>query len=356
MDIIQFKDKMYIPSPPLPAILLTPFVYFFGTSFSDIIFSVIIGAINVTLVQVIFRKIPLTIFFALGTSNWYFSSLGSVWFQAQSTAILFSLLSILFIRRLNYPTISGAMWALALLARPTIFFGVLLPISYIWTDNKSVSSRHKKVILFLIPIVVSICVMGVYNQIRFDNWKEFGYSYMTGAANITNTIAQKGTFSFSYLPCNLRVSFFEPPIIGNAISDSLFKSCSHLIHSGELNLPSKFIQPNPIGMSLFLASPLFILLPISFKDLRQNWVAWLSLVGIMLPNWLVHNTGSLQFGYRYWMDGAVVWLTILANILNYQTPDRWQKGIVFFLIAISILINIWGFGWMYQNFTGLNWL
>ncbi len=355
IDTILYEDVLYVPSPPLPAVLFVPYVSIFGISFSDILFSVVLGAINVTLVHAIFRKVPLTIFFALGTPHWYFSVLGSVWFQAQASAILFTLLSILILQRFKHPLATGAMWALALLARPTILFGILFPLAYLWSDDRSASNRYKKLGLFMLPIVVSVCLMGFYNQIRFDDWREFGYAHMLGAPNITAAIAQYGTFDLSYLACNLRVSIIEPPVINNQISDTLLNACKHLIPSGEITLSPKPVQPNPIGMSLFLASPLFFLLPISLRDLRKNWVVWVSLLAVMLPNWLVHNTGSLQFGYRYWMDGAVLWLILLANMLDSQMQQRWQKGVIIFLIAISVLINCWGLGWMYQIFMGYNW-
>lgn len=360
MDIIQFEGKLYIPSPPLPAILLAPVVDRFGNTFSDVLFSVVLGAFNVAMVQAVFRKMPLTIFFALGTPHWYFSSLGSVWFQAQATAILFCLLSILFLRQHNYSLVAsilaGLAWGLSLLARPTVAFATLLPLFLIWQHSDFLRSKITRAIAFMLPILASIVIMALYNYARFGDWGEFGYSYMLGAPNIIDAIAQNGTFSIEYLTCNLRVSLIEPPVVNNRISANLFEVCAHLLPDGQLPLAPKLIQPNPIGMSVFLASPLFFILPLSIIKARRNWFVWVSLLGVMLPNWMVHNTGSLQFGYRYWMDASVVWLLLLSNILDFQATSRWQKALIYCLIGLSIIINGWGHGWMFQNFTGLNWI
>ena len=46
-DLIFINGKYYLYWPPFPAILMMPFVALFGVSFSDILFTVILGGINV---------------------------------------------------------------------------------------------------------------------------------------------------------------------------------------------------------------------------------------------------------------------------------------------------------------------
>ena len=52
-DLIVFNDKVYAYWPPFPAILLMPFVAIFGVNFSDVLFNIIIGSINVLLFSIL---------------------------------------------------------------------------------------------------------------------------------------------------------------------------------------------------------------------------------------------------------------------------------------------------------------
>ncbi|HET7088481.1 MAG TPA: hypothetical protein VFL17_07520, partial [Anaerolineae bacterium] len=89
-------------------------------------------------------------------------------------------------------------------------------------------------------------------------------------------------------------------------------------------------------------------------------------------------TGSLQFGYRYWMDAAPMWLLLLARISpglarrgsavldlsGDMTPsghrgtadrsreNRRRASLAWALLLISVVINVWGFLWMFLKFSG----
>ncbi len=85
-DLVYFGGRYFLYWPPLPAILLLPFVAMFGANFSDTLFTLSVGVLNVALVSALLRAanrrgvIDLTtaqrgwlvMFFALGTytSRW----------------------------------------------------------------------------------------------------------------------------------------------------------------------------------------------------------------------------------------------------------------------------------------------
>jgi hypothetical protein len=50
LDLSYFQGQYFLYWSPFPAILLMPFVALFGVGFSDIVFTVVVGAINVSLV------------------------------------------------------------------------------------------------------------------------------------------------------------------------------------------------------------------------------------------------------------------------------------------------------------------
>lgn len=74
-DLINYQDKWYVPGGIGPALILIPFVAIFGYGISDILFGVILGAINVALIYHLLGKlkptlssqIGITLLFAFGT-------------------------------------------------------------------------------------------------------------------------------------------------------------------------------------------------------------------------------------------------------------------------------------------------
>ena len=55
IDLSLFEGDYYLYWPPLPAVLLMPFVALFGVRFSDITFTLGIAALNVSLVALMLR-------------------------------------------------------------------------------------------------------------------------------------------------------------------------------------------------------------------------------------------------------------------------------------------------------------
>ena len=361
-DLIIHDGKQYLASPPMPAVLLMPLVAKFGVQFSDVLFSTFVGAINVLLVQGIFRRGWLTLLFALGTPHLYLSALGSVWFQAQGVAILFALLALLFALRWQNPFLSGLCWGCAVLARPPLLFGGLFLLLIFWQFGRSTSehapilrpaprpflSRYRHaLVLITLTLGTAVILLGSYNWARFGSFSDFGYSEMLSAPNIVRTIAQYGTFHLRFLPCNLYVALFALPVFQGETPPMALSLCGYLLDNGTLSLPPHAIQPNPFGLSLFVATPAFLLL---LTQWREKWL-WLTLLLVMLPNLLLHNTGSLQFGYRYWLDATPIWLLLLW--LAWQEA-RWRR-IGRYLILLSLVMHLWGYAWIYRQMVGHFW-
>jgi hypothetical protein len=149
----------------------------------------------------------------------------------------------------------------------------------------------------------------------------------------------------------------------------LYRWCDHLLEGVDLSDRSAPVVPNPLGMSLFLVTPAFLLLFMARRRDPQTLAAWAGVLAVMVPLWMYHNTGSLQFGYRYWMDAAPFWLLLLAENVRpvgekgelapagfLTTLDRWLWWLKNPLIAASVAINMWGFLWLYKIFVGVSWL
>ena len=49
-DLLHFNGQWFVAGSPMPSILMLPFVAIFGVGFSDVLFSIVLGAIDVALV------------------------------------------------------------------------------------------------------------------------------------------------------------------------------------------------------------------------------------------------------------------------------------------------------------------
>jgi hypothetical protein len=91
-----------IPFPPLPALLLLPFVAIWGFATNDQLVFAVLGAIDVGICWWLLGRIPVgvvvrlatTLFFAFGTVFWYTSQLATTWFQAHIVAVGLTMLAI----------------------------------------------------------------------------------------------------------------------------------------------------------------------------------------------------------------------------------------------------------------------
>lgn len=354
-DLIYFEDKWYVPGGITPALLLLPFAAIFGRNFSDILFGVIIGALNVATMYSLLNKLVeksstrfwLTFLFAFGTVHWWLASVGSVWFNAQLVALFFM---ILFVRDAiqNRPWLAGLWLGLAFLSRPPTLFSALFYFLIILSRERTVQHIFKKLIPFGIMLIGSVTVMLTYNYLRFGNPIDFGYGYVSGSNALISTFALSGGFNTQYMPCNIYVSLLGTPNIDLPLLPSVNRVCSYLEPiSHDFGKLSNFF--NPLGMSIFLTTPALVL--IFRAKLRDDLVlpAWIGIFGILVPLWMYHATGWVQFGYRYTTD-FMVFLFILLSRAIKQTGYL-EK----ILIGLSIIMGAIGVHLMYYMTFGIVW-
>jgi hypothetical protein len=180
--------------------------------------------------------------------------------------------------------------------------------------------------------------------------------------------ARYGGFNLRFVPCNLAVSLLSPPEVNGAVPTFITQACAYLLEGVNLTDTSAPITPNPLGMSVFFVTSalLIVFAPLGatlrkrgnrtrtsfdFASLRSGRgplivAAWIGLLTTLIPLWFYHNTGSLQFGWRYLFDAAPMWIILLAA--GMQKVTRLKQG----LILVSIAINLWGMVWMFEKLNG----
>ena len=132
LDLILINGKAYLPNPPLPAIILLPFVAIWGVSTDEVRIANVVGAFNVILVWILLRKIGiskiprifLTILFGFGTVHYSAAIIGTIWFFAHVVTITFLLLALIEFFGKKRPFFMGLFIGLSFLARHSVILSV----------------------------------------------------------------------------------------------------------------------------------------------------------------------------------------------------------------------------------------
>ena len=94
--------RALVPFPPLPAVLLMPFVAVWGLRADGQLVYAVLGALDVGLAWWVLGKLPIrlgvriaaTIFFGFGTVFWYTAQIGTTWYQAHVLAVALALAAV----------------------------------------------------------------------------------------------------------------------------------------------------------------------------------------------------------------------------------------------------------------------
>ncbi len=392
-DLLSFNGRWFVAGSPMPSIMMLPFVAIFGLGFSDVLFSVVLAAIDVALVYSLLGVFTshgdtetqrkqnitpclsasvvisesarrwITLLFALGTPFWYLASLGTYWFTAHVVVVFFALLATGEALTRQRWFLVGLWLACAGFARPTaLFLTPFFLIALVYAPRNSAKpprgTHHgsrpayyalRNLALLGVALVLGIGAHFAYNYTRFKSFTDFGYAYVAGASNITSVYARYGGFNPRFAPCDVAVSLFSPPEVNGTVPTFITQSCAYLLEGVNLADTSAPIAPNPLGMSIFFVTPALLLIFTTFKRNRLIVAAWIGLLTTLIPLWFYHNTGSLQFGWRYLFDAAPLWIILLAA--GMQKVTRLKQG----LILVSIAINLWGLLWMFEKLNGASW-
>ncbi|MCL4244598.1 MAG: hypothetical protein KJ002_05645, partial [Candidatus Dadabacteria bacterium] len=138
-ELVRSGNRSYLIYPPLPAVLLLPFVAIRGISTNQLFLSFLLGGLNISLVYLTFRKLTddrelpvwMAVLLGFGTIHWYTASIGSVWYLAQITSFFFMMLAVYFAVARPAPFASGLALGASYLSRLTTvlcfpFFAVML--------------------------------------------------------------------------------------------------------------------------------------------------------------------------------------------------------------------------------------
>ncbi len=317
-ELIPAQGKYYVVYPPMPAVLLAPFVAVFGPTFPCWAFSIGIAALCIGLTDRLLRRIGfparvsawVTVLFGFGTTFWYTALRGASWDLAHVVAVFFLLLALLEAYGSFRPWLVGLYLGAATLSRLPI---VLAAPFFLWLVSRKRGATAGRMAALLCGLGLFLGLDLLYNGLRFGTMWNAGYDLIPGV--LDEPWYRQGILSFGYLPRNVHALLFQPPV---------------LIH----DFP--YIVPTTFGLSLFLTTPAFLLMflaPINRLTLAIIGAAGLVSIPTLLHGW----TGGTQFGYRFSLDYTPFLLLLVAQGMRGRVSHRVQA-----LVVLSCVVSVWG--------------
>ena len=329
-ETVRQGGNIYIPFPPLPAILLTPFVALFGSANIKIsLITAVIGCSSCYVLYKILRRLELEhnsilwmiAAFALGTAYWQtLRSSMWVWMFAQIIGVFFILLSINEVFGKGRGIWIGLFLGSAFLSRQlSIYTGIFL-IAVLWETQTS-RKRMLNISGFLGSFGICILIYLVVNYLRLGSI-DSGYAGINAAGFGKERIEHYGLFNTAYFVFN---------------SIYMFLQGFHLETIGADKLQISALDP--FGTSLLSASPFVIAAFFAKWNRTISWAAWLA-IGLSLIHMLFyHNNGFIQYNaQRFTLDFMPVLILLVA--LGFKNSSNDLLVVLKVMIVYAIFLNL----------------
>jgi hypothetical protein len=361
--------RALLPFPPLPAIVLLPFVAAFGLATNAQWIAVVLGAAAVGIAFWMLGRLPIerrsrlatTVFLGLGTVFWYASMLGTTWFLAHVVAVTFTLLAIgvalgadpaaraelawedgPLAPRARSPIdgrqfLAGLLFGLACSSRLTVAFGapffLFVGGGGTWW-RRGLSAGLGAALPLLALAAYNVATTGHLFHPAYDyQYRLEAYAYTFLGYDPAWAVEDP-----RYLPQNLALMLGGLP--------DILPACDPGGIRGLFDGACPIIAPNAKGMSLLLTSPAWLLGIPALRDYGRSRIvtgAVLAVAFVAVVNLMHFSQGWVQFGYRFSNDFAPFGLLLVALGIDRLAGRRW--ALVVGLVAVSVAINAWGVAW-----------
>jgi hypothetical protein len=358
-----------IPFPPLPAVVLLPFVAIWGMATDQAFLAVVLGALDVGLAFWLLGRLPiraglraaLTVFVGAGTALWYASSLGTTWFLAHAVAVGLTLAAVAMAldaddraaaldpgapRSLldRQQVIAGLLLGLAVTSRLTVVFGAVF-LLFVGGGGSWTRRAVGAALGMAIPIGALLAYNLAVSGTLFNPVYESLYRYEVWAYPELNYHAAWSLQDVRYIPQNLGIMLGGLP--------DLMPTCDAGVPREIWSTAGcSWVVPRPVGMSLLLTSPAWLLAAAGLPLLRDRRVAGALLATLVIAfvNLMHFSQGWVQFGYRFSLDFAPFLLVPLAlgteRLLVRHGRGAARGGLLIGgLIAASVALQAWGIAW-----------
>jgi hypothetical protein len=365
--------RALIPFPPLPAVLLLPFVAIWGLATSGALVAAVLGGVNVGLCWRMLTRVTDrrdaaflgTITYGFGTVAWYASMLGTTWFQAHvvaSTLLFLSITAALdgerrealegagraIVGRVPIRGIwAGILFGTACLARLTAVFNApfyaFVGPGGTWL-RRSVAAGLGTLLPLLVLLGYNLITTGHVFHPAYDHIREVEYKPAPGLYH-----PDWGTEDPRYILVNAPIMLLYPPISSPpGVYDTPCTPSTPLLD--QLTNPESPcpLRPNAMGMSIFLTTPAYLLaIPALLFGWRRRIVAGaaIAVVCTALAALAHFSQGWVQFGYRFSNDFAPFAMILVTLGIVDMSRSRVGRVVAPILVVTSVVINLWGVYW-----------
>ncbi len=346
-DSIIVNGKIYIIYPPLPALMMVPFVAILGNSFSDIWFTWAFAALNIILlfrtlevmrVRRITNRTPLenliiAITFGFGTIALWLCLGGRIWFTVQTISIFGIMITLHSTLSRRWPLATLGVGMVMLTRTSEVLIGIVPLIVYLhdlgvgrriqrqWHFLPQRWPSTRELAVTLAPFFIALLIYLVHNQLYFGTPLSTGFDIQ----NQQNYPQIKyGVISWHYIWPNFVVDFLRWPSFNYA---SPFD-----VH------PQTDLFTGGIGTSMFFSTPLLVIFIFTPQGKTpQTWLrnTFWATIAIILLTILAYCTGGWsQVGARYLLPLYPLLFLLLAQ-QAFPLDTRWIS-----LAGLSIFINL----------------
>ena len=375
------SERALIPFPPLPALLLVPFVAAFGLSADDQLIFTVLAAVDVALCWWMIGRLGVSrvvrvgtsILFAFGTVFWYTAQNTTTWYQAHIVAVGLTMLAVGLAvggphgpadpdtSASTRPAATGVLIGLLLGLASTARLTVILAVPFFLIVGPGSGWRQRVVPVLAgaaIPIVAllgyNIASTGHVFHPAYDHLYQLEARAYTGLGYHPEWAAEDPR----YLPQNVGVMLLSTPtLFPDRFRDTLGTVDRPLCTApgatrGLFTVDCPVALPRDTGMSVLLTTPALLLAIPAWFDRRRRRIVLAALLAVVLvsvANLMHFSQGWVQFGYRFSND-VVPFLLVLVAIGFSRLVDRprrraWAMPLAVALIVLSVLVNAWGVLW-----------
>jgi hypothetical protein len=322
------EGGFYPPFPPMPAVVLVPFVALFGSGFDQGIATALFGGANVALLWLLLRRAGvtstsagwLTAAFGVGSVHWWAAGTGTVWLHAHVVAVFFALLSLHLAIRRRWPLLAGLLLGCAAASRLPV--GLTLPLYLaLFMDlrvppwvRRPTAAQLRSGGLLVLGLAIPAAAVAAYNVARFGSPFDFGYTRIPGV--LDEPWYARGILAIEYIPRHLHLIFMR----GFDYVDAF-----------------PWFRPNWSGASLVLTMPILLWLVTARSVTPLIAYGWIAIGLGLLPDLLHGAPGFAQFGYRFVLDVLPIMLLMLGWVMRERISVEARIA-----IAIGIAVNAYG--------------
>jgi hypothetical protein len=409
-------ERGLVPFPPLPAVLLVPFVWLWGLAANGQLIFAIVGAIDVgiawwmlgRLAIRMWIRIATTVFLGFGTVFWYAAQIGTTWYQAHVLAVGLALaaigvaigadrdaarseddldeewavdhpegaspgpavaraavnarggLSLAAVIPDSRQFLAGLLFGLACTSRLTVAFAA--PFFLLVGGGGSWQRRGWSAAL---GAGIPIGLLVVYNLVSTGHIFHPGYQYLyeleAGFYLPLNYHLDWQIEDVRYLPQNFGIMFLNTPVwlpteVPSALGLGGPLCTDPAAVRGLFNPDCPLVLPRDTGMSILLTSPAYLVgLPAirwGFGRSRLVTGAGLAILIIAIVNLMHFSQGWVQFGYRFSLDFAPWAILLVAIGLERIAARGGRRAGTWGLVALALVLVAVS---VFVNFWGVVW-